>query len=103
MMVAKARRSASAVGALKILPDVNVVAVGAASILEQGRDVAIALTREIAEATKSHQILVTVGGGRRHRHIFTIATDLKMPVGVLSVLGQNTPHQNALIMQALLA
>lgn len=90
-------------GTVRLLPDLNVVKVGATSILEAGRDVVMPVIEEIAEAAQHHQILLTTGGGERNRHVYTLGTDLGMPAGVLAVLGGSGPMQNALILQALLA
>lgn len=88
---------------VRLLPDLNVIKVGATSILETDPDVTFALVDEIAECSRRHQLLITCGGGERNRHVYTIGSDLGMPPGVLAVLGGNAPAQNALILQALLA
>jgi molybdenum storage protein len=92
------------VSAIRLLPDLNVVKVGATSIVEnEDRNVLTSVVEEIAEASRSHQLLISTGGGERHRHVFDIGVDLRMPIGVLAVLGAMSPNQNALILQALLA
>lgn len=97
------RREAGAIAPVRLLPDLNIVKIGATSILEAGRDIAMQVIEEVAELAGEHQLLLTAGGGERHRHIFTVGVDLGMPTGVLAVLAGNTPMQNALILQALLA
>lgn len=91
------------VGTVRLLPGLNVVKVGATSVIEAGRDVVRSVTQELAAAKEHHQLLLTTGGGERHRHVFEIGTDLGMPTGVLAVLGGSGPMQNALILQAMLA
>ena len=92
------------VSAIRLLPELNVVKVGATSIVEnEDRNVLASVVDEIAEASRSHQLLISTGGGERHRHVFDIGVDLRMPIGVLAVLGAMSPNQNALILQALLA
>lgn len=88
---------------VRLLPDLNVVKVGATSIIESDPSMVLSVVRELAETSRRHQILVTTGGGERHRHAFQIGMDLNMPTGVLAVLGRSSPAQNALILQALLA
>ena len=43
------------------------------------------------------------GGGTRARHIYSIASELEMPVGVMATLGKYIPMQNARMVQMLLA
>ena len=43
------------------------------------------------------------GGGTRARHIYSIASELEMPTGVLAALGGYVPRQNARMVQMLLA
>jgi molybdenum storage protein len=48
-------------------------------------------------------MLLGAGGGTRARHIYSIASDLEMPTGVLAALGGYVPMQNARMLQMLLA
>jgi molybdenum storage protein len=48
-------------------------------------------------------VVVLVGGGTRARHIYSIASELEMPVGVVATLGKYIPMQNARMIQMLLA
>ena len=43
------------------------------------------------------------GGGTRARHIYSIASELEMPTGVVATLGKYIPMQNARMLQMLLA
>lgn len=88
---------------IRILPDLNIVKIGGASIIEAGRAIVYPLIEEIAAASRQFQLVITCGGGARHRHVFTVGVDLAMPVGVLAKMGGNAPFQNALVVQALLA
>lgn len=92
------------VATFRLLPDLNVIKVGATSIIEaEDPKPLLALVEEIARLAKDNQLLISTGGGERHRHALSIGVDLNMPIGVLAVLGANAPSQNALILQALLA
>jgi molybdenum storage protein len=46
---------------------------------------------------------VCCGGGTRARHIYSVASDLELPTGVLAALGGYVPRQNARMLQMLLA
>jgi molybdenum storage protein len=48
-------------------------------------------------------MLVCCGGGTRARHIYSVASDLELPTGVLAALGGYVPRQNARMLQMLLA
>lgn len=93
----------SEVATFRLLPNLNVIKVGATSIIEGDPEPLLALVEEIAKLSKQYQLLISTGGGERHRHALSIGVDLNMPIGVLAVLGANAPSQNALILQALLA
>jgi molybdenum storage protein len=43
------------------------------------------------------------GGGTRARHIYSIASELEVPTGVVATLGKYIPMQNARMLQMLLA
>lgn len=91
------------VATFRLLPDLNVIKVGATSIIEGDPGPLLSLVREIAALAKEYQLLISTGGGERHRHALSIGVDLHMPIGVLAVVGASAPAQNALILQALLA
>lgn len=91
------------VATFRLLPDLNVIKVGATSIIEGDPEPLLSLVREIAALSKRYQLLISTGGGERHRHALGIGVDLNMPIGVLAVVGAAAPAQNALILQALLA
>jgi molybdenum storage protein len=91
------------VATFRLLPDLNVIKVGATSIIEGDPEPLLSLVEEIAALSKEYQLLISTGGGERHRHALSIGVDLNMPIGVLAVVGAAAPSQNALILQALLA
>ncbi len=87
-----------------VLPDVKVVKIGGQSILDRGRAALFPVLEEIVAARKEGiQVVVLVGGGTRARHIYSIAAELEMPVGVMATLGKYIPMQNARMLQMLLA
>jgi molybdenum storage protein len=87
-----------------VMPDVKVVKIGGQSILDRGRAALFPILDEIVEATKlGIQIVLLTGGGTRARHIYSIASELEMPTGVIATLGKYIPMQNARMLQMLLA
>jgi molybdenum storage protein len=86
-----------------LMPDVKVLKLGGQSILDRGRSALFPLLDELAKAKDRYQLLVCCGGGTRARHIYSVATDLEMPTGVLAALGGYVPRQNARMVQMLLA
>jgi molybdenum storage protein len=55
---------------IPILPDVHVVHIGGASILDRGRDAIIPLLSEVVRCRKDYKIILGVGGGTRMRHTY---------------------------------
>jgi molybdenum storage protein len=87
-----------------LMPEVRVVKLGGQSIMDRGRAAVFPVLEEIVAARKEGiQVVVMVGGGTRARHIYSIASELEMPVGVLATLGKYIPMQNARMIQMLLA
>src|SRR5438093_9920979 len=86
------------------MPDVRVVKIGGQSVMDRGRAALFPILDEIIEARrKGIQVVVLAGGGTRARHIYTIASELEMPTGVIATLGKYIPMQNARMLQMLLA
>ena len=92
------------VSAIRLLPELNVVNVGATSIVEnEDRNVLTSVVEEIAEASRSHQLLISTGGGER--------ASARLRYRGRSADAHRCPRrprrdvtlQNALILQALLA
>src|SRR5712671_4530113 len=86
-----------------ILPWVNVVKIGGQSIMDRGRSAVMPLIDEIVANLSRHKMILGTGAGTRARHIYSLAIDLGMPVGVLTVLGTQVAWQNAQMLQYLLA
>ena len=86
-----------------ILPWVNVVKIGGQSIMDRGRNAVMPLIDEIVANLPRHKMILGTGAGTRARHIYSLAIDLGMPVGVLTVLGTAVAWQNAQMLQYLLA
>jgi len=89
---------------IAVMPDVKVLKIGGQSIQDRGRAALFPILDEIVEARKlGIQVVVLSGGGTRARHIYSIASELEMPTGVLATLGKYIPMQNARMLQMLLA
>jgi molybdenum storage protein len=86
-----------------ILPWVNVVKIGGQSIMDRGRGAVMPLVEEIVANLKRHKMILGTGAGTRARHVYSLAIDLGLPVGVLTVLGTAVAWQNAQMLQYLLA
>ncbi|MCS6863948.1 MAG: hypothetical protein RMJ56_02590 [Gemmataceae bacterium] len=88
---------------LPILPDVHVVHIGGASILDRGKAAIVPLLDEIVRCRQKYKILLGVGGGARMRHTYHIALDLGIPTGGLAMVAGAVNEQNRYMVQALLA
>ena len=86
-----------------ILPWVNVVKIGGQSIMDRGRSAVGPVVNEIVANLKRHKMILGTGAGTRARHVYSLAIDLGLPVGVLTVLGTAVAWQNAQMLQYLLA
>jgi molybdenum storage protein len=87
-----------------VMPEVRVVKIGGQSIMDRGRAALFPILDEVIEARKKGiQVVLLAGGGTRARHIYTIASELEMPTGVVATLGKYIPMQNARMLQMLLA
>jgi len=86
-----------------ILPWVNVVKIGGQSIMDRGRDAVYPLVEEIVSNLGRHKMILGTGAGTRARHIYSLAIDLGLPTGVLTVLGTAVAWQNAQMLHYLLA
>jgi len=87
-----------------VMPDVKVVKIGGQSVMDRGRAALFPILDAIVEARKAGvQVVVLAGGGTRARHIYSIASELELPVGVIATLGKYIPMQNARMLQMLLA
>jgi molybdenum storage protein len=97
------QRATDATPDLAILPWVNVVKIGGQSIMDRGRSAVWPLVDEIVANLNRHRMILGTGAGTRARHIYSLAIDLGLPVGVLTVLGTAVAWQNAQMLQYLLA
>jgi molybdenum storage protein len=86
-----------------ILPWVNVVKIGGQSIIDRGRAAVYPLVEEIVANLGRHKMILGTGAGTRARHIYSLAIDLGLPTGVLTVLGTAVAWQNAQMLHYLLA
>ena len=86
-----------------ILPWVNVVKIGGQSIMDRGREAVYPLVEEIVANLGRHKMILGTGAGTRARHIYSLAIDLGLPTGVLTVLGTAVAWQNAQMLHYLLA
>src|SRR5947209_13547068 len=86
-----------------ILPWVNVVKIGGQSIMDRGRSAIYPLVEEIVANLGQHKMIIGTGAGTRARHIYSLAIDLGLPVGVLTVLGTAVAWQNAQMLHYLMA
>jgi molybdenum storage protein len=87
-----------------LMPEVRVVKIGGQSVMDRGRAALFPILEEVVAARREGiPILLLAGGGTRARHIYSIASDLEMPTGVLAALGGYVPRQNARMLQMLLA
>jgi molybdenum storage protein len=86
-----------------ILPWVNVVKIGGQSIMDRGRVAVRPVVDEIVANLAHHKMILGTGAGTRARHVYSLAIDLGLPTGVLTVLGTAVAWQNAQLLQYLLA
>lgn len=86
-----------------ILPWVNVIKIGGQSIMDRGRSAVYPLVDEIVSNLSHHKMILGTGAGTRARHIYSLAIDLGLPTGVLTVLGTAVAWQNAQMLHYLLA
>ena len=97
------QKATEATPSLALLPWVNVVKIGGQSIMDRGRSAVWPLVDEIVANLSRHKMILGTGAGTRARHVYSLAIDLGLPVGVLTVLGTAVAWQNAQMLQYLLA
>jgi molybdenum storage protein len=86
-----------------ILPEANIIKLGGQSIIDRGGKAVLPLVEEIARNLGRHQMVLGTGAGTRARHAYSVALDLGLPTGVMSVLGTFVSMQNARMVHYLLA
>ncbi len=87
----------------RMVPDVNMIAVGGRSIMDRGREAILPLVEEIAGLKGRHKMVLGVGGGARARHTYSIGLDLGLPLGGLARIVGGVEENNRDILQFLLA
>jgi molybdenum storage protein len=97
------QRATEATPNFAILPWVNVVKIGGQSIMDRGRCAVGPVVEEIVANLHRHKMILGTGAGTRARHVYSLAIDLGLPTGVLTVLGTAVAWQNAQMLQYLLA
>jgi len=97
------QRATEATPNFAILPWVNVVKIGGQSIMDRGRGAVVPVVDEIVANLHRHKMILGTGAGTRARHVYSMAIDLGLPIGVLTVLGTAVAWQNAQMLQYLLA
>jgi len=85
-----------------ILPDANVVKIGAQSLIDRGRTAVYPLVEELGAAAREHKLIIGVGAGTRARHVYDLGADLGLPTGLLAILGAGISEQNALMISTLM-
>ncbi len=86
-----------------VLPDQNVIMIGGKSIIDKGKKAVYPLVEEIVENKGKHGMILSVSGGIRVRHSYSVGLDFGLPPGGLSMLVSGIEEQNARILYALLA
>ena len=86
-----------------MMPDVKVLKMGGQSLMDRGRAAVFPVLDEIVAVKDQYKLLICCGGGTRARHVYSVASDLELPTGVLAALGGYVPRQNARMLQMLLA
>src|ERR1041385_5705760 len=96
-------RATDAIPTHAILPWVNGVKLGGQSIMDRGRAAVRPVVDEVVANLDRHKMILGTGAGTRARHVYSLAIDLGLPTGVLTVLGTAVAWQNAQLLQYLLA
>src|SRR5256886_3718739 len=86
-----------------ILPNLNVIQIGGASIMDRGHTAVLPLLEEIVANQETYTQVVGVGPGVRARHVLSVGLDLGLPTGALATLAAKASAQNAYMVSCLLA
>jgi molybdenum storage protein len=86
-----------------LMPDVKVCKFGGQSVMDRGRAAVFPILDELVALKDTYKLLICCGGGTRARHIYSLASNLELPTGLLAALGGYVPRQNARMLQMLLA
>jgi molybdenum storage protein len=88
---------------VRLLPWLNIVAIGGRSIIDRGRDTLEPIVDVLRGALADHRMLILTGAGIRGRHVLGVGLDLGLPTGVLAGLIATEAEQNGHLLAALLA
>ena len=88
---------------VRLLPWLNVVALGGHAIIDRGRAVIEPVVAELRAAMQVHRLLILTGAGIRARHVLGVGLDLGLPTGVLAGLASSEAEQNGHLIASLLA
>jgi molybdenum storage protein len=88
---------------IRLLPWLNVVALGGRSIIDGGAGALGPVAEELRGALAEHRMLLLTGPGVRARHLLGVGLDLGLPTGVLAALAATEAEQNGHLVAALLA
>jgi molybdenum storage protein len=88
---------------VRLLPWLNIVAIGGRSIIDRGRESLEPIVEVIRAALGEHRMLILTGAGIRGRHVLGVGLDLGLPTGVLAGLIATEAEQNGHLLAALLA
>jgi molybdenum storage protein len=88
---------------VRLLPWLNVVAIGGRSIIDRGSQAVQPVVDELRAALAEHRVLILTGPGIRARHVLGVGLDLGLPTGVLAALMSTEAEQNGHLIAALLA
>src|SRR6201995_1053107 len=97
------QRATEATPNFAILPWVDGVKSAGQSIMARGRSAVGPVVDEIVANLSRHKMILGTGAGTRARHVYSLAIDLGLPTGVLTVLGTAVAWQNAQLLHYLLA
>ena len=87
----------------RVLPDATVLKVGGQTIMDRGRVAVYPVVEELVAAKAEHQLLIGTGAGTRARHLYSIASGVGLPTGVLTGVGSAVAGQNAEMLGQLMA
>ena len=88
---------------VRLLPWLNIVAIGGRSIIDRGREALTPIVDVLRAALADHRMLILTGAGIRGRHVLGVGLDLGLPTGVLAGLIATEAEQNGHLLAALLA
>ncbi len=88
---------------VRLLPWLNIVAIGGRSIIDRGRETLEPIVDVLRGALADHRMLILTGAGIRGRHVLGVGLDLGLPTGVLAGLVATEAEQNGHLLAALLA